>query len=1273
MISINSSSMSLLVQRNFARKTNCVNTALERMSTGYKVNRAKDDAANLQISEKMTTGINACKTLKKGASTALDVLNTTEGILNAMNEALFRIRDLSLQKMNGVYDEKALAAMDNEIQAQVDSITQLSKQANFNGKKLLDGSVKEMIIPLYDNGSSVLDGIELSSLFKELDFIDVLNGDKELYFINANQGESYYADFNGKVFEIISDKNQQVVYRYDDDTDSIEFVDCEGVSANELGLYKNDYVSLGTGQQYFQMDANKSYYFKSGSKVYELKNTNAVSQIALFKDDGAGGFNLIEGEGVQNKLLYDLDSSVSINSGQALKLTAGSTQHLVFQNKIYEIKSTKNQTFIFNNNGGNLNPLAGSDGVTVSFVGDMKAGVTSDIASYVELNPNETKYYEYDGKIYQIKNTKSTKQNFVINTNNQIKDSSGAIVRTELASALMKDFSSYINLQSMSVTAGQSYYLKSDDGSATKITANKTGIVYFDKTYSGYSDFQGVSVSAAKVGNYEDVTLDSSNQFNISVKSGETKYVSVNDEVYAVKNDTGSDYTRTFKYDSSAKSITDLSILKLTESEAVAQGYTIVKTASELQNMRSNLSGKYILMNDIDMSGFSYWDPIGDRTNAFLGELNGNGFSVSNFRINEPLLNDIGLFGCVGKSLIQNLTMNNVDVIGNQNVGGLIGYSGVGGNGATVKNCSISGTVNGDSSVGLIMGTGEHHSMIEKCQSSGSVSGSDNVGGLVGVGAPGFIMKQSSSTASVHASSENAGGLVGFLASYSKIYDSFSSGIVSGGQYVGGIVGYIDVSVLISKCYFDGQVNSSDSSSGGALAGFVRASDTGGICDNSIEMSRFNTACGASGPVGSAYSSYITLTDVHGLSSAEFDDRNNFNGWDNALWDFSGSKPSLNVPYSVVTPANASFLSDFSNSTSKVASESRYLESFSGTAYLKSGTDIYEIKNNGASQDVLLDYDIISGAVSAVNAPDIAITKVNQASFTNTNNSNFSTLMNAGESQYMKFTINGVGRYFKVTNNSADKQAVVFEKTNNLTVKSGANVVIEEYTDMVNPTAVSANSFYVDFAGETKKNIYLNGKFYEISNVNGTTALFKPNGNDIIQYAGSSTSHTSKTESNGIVTRGTQYSIELDANETRYIKLGDKAFELKNNTGLKQTQVFEDKGLYLDGLNPNVTANYLSLTNSPMEQMSIITDYSLSDISARLSQLGAYVNTIEASIDRNTNVEENLTAAKSTIMDADMAEESAIFVQNQILQRVSSSILSQVNTIKRDIVLNLIR
>ena len=173
----------------------------------------------------------------------------------------------------------------------------------------------------------------------------------------------------------------------------------------------------------------------------------------------------------------------------------------------------------------------------------------------------------------------------------------------------------------------------------------------------------------------------------------------------------------------------------LTEEEAIAQGYTIIKTADELQAMRNNLSGKYILMDNIDLSGYD-WEPVGrtgptSGTYYFTGELNGNGYVIENLTIKGGETYR-GLFAGVTDATIKNVALENVDISGDSVIGGLVSFS----LGSTIiDNCSVTGKINGIGSsywVGGLVGYIRNDTIISNCTVEIDVVGDTDVGGLVG-------------------------------------------------------------------------------------------------------------------------------------------------------------------------------------------------------------------------------------------------------------------------------------------------------------------------------------------------------------------------------------------------------------------------------------------------------------------------------------------------------------------------------------------------------------
>ncbi len=138
-IIVNTNISALKTRTNLNNATNSLNQALERMSTGYKINSAKDDAAGLYVATGLETQIRGSKVALNNISTGNNVLQTVEGDLDAILDNLNRIRDLATQAANSVYDTDAMNAMKQETDARIAEIERISLASNFNGLQLLAG------------------------------------------------------------------------------------------------------------------------------------------------------------------------------------------------------------------------------------------------------------------------------------------------------------------------------------------------------------------------------------------------------------------------------------------------------------------------------------------------------------------------------------------------------------------------------------------------------------------------------------------------------------------------------------------------------------------------------------------------------------------------------------------------------------------------------------------------------------------------------------------------------------------------------------------------------------------------------------------------------------------------------------------------------------------------------------------------------------------------------------------------------------------------------
>lgn len=137
---INTNVMSLNAQRNLTTSGNQLASSLQRLSSGLRINSAKDDAAGLAISDRMTTQITGLNQAARNANDGISLAQTTEGALQEVTNNLQRIRELAVQSANATNSDSDRAALDQEVQQRIAEIDRIASQTSFNGRKVLDGS-----------------------------------------------------------------------------------------------------------------------------------------------------------------------------------------------------------------------------------------------------------------------------------------------------------------------------------------------------------------------------------------------------------------------------------------------------------------------------------------------------------------------------------------------------------------------------------------------------------------------------------------------------------------------------------------------------------------------------------------------------------------------------------------------------------------------------------------------------------------------------------------------------------------------------------------------------------------------------------------------------------------------------------------------------------------------------------------------------------------------------------------------------------------------------
>ncbi|MEC7941954.1 MAG: flagellin [Pseudomonadota bacterium] len=139
-ITVNTNVSALVAQRNLSNANNMLNQSLERLASGSRINSAKDDAAGLQISNRLEAQMSGIDVAVRNANDGISIMQTAEGAMNETTNIMQRMRDLSLQASNGSNSQSERTAIQEEITALNDELNRIAETTSFGGKKLLNGN-----------------------------------------------------------------------------------------------------------------------------------------------------------------------------------------------------------------------------------------------------------------------------------------------------------------------------------------------------------------------------------------------------------------------------------------------------------------------------------------------------------------------------------------------------------------------------------------------------------------------------------------------------------------------------------------------------------------------------------------------------------------------------------------------------------------------------------------------------------------------------------------------------------------------------------------------------------------------------------------------------------------------------------------------------------------------------------------------------------------------------------------------------------------------------
>jgi flagellin len=162
-MTVNTNISALNAYRNLSSTSTQLNKSMEKLSSGFRINRAADDAAGLVNSEKLRSQIGGLKVATRNAQDGISVAQTAEGAMNEVTTILQRVRDLTVQRANtGSNGSDATTAIDAEIVQLGDEVKRIGDSTTFNGNKLLDGTFNKSFQVGANDGETI--GLDLSSV-----------------------------------------------------------------------------------------------------------------------------------------------------------------------------------------------------------------------------------------------------------------------------------------------------------------------------------------------------------------------------------------------------------------------------------------------------------------------------------------------------------------------------------------------------------------------------------------------------------------------------------------------------------------------------------------------------------------------------------------------------------------------------------------------------------------------------------------------------------------------------------------------------------------------------------------------------------------------------------------------------------------------------------------------------------------------------------------------------------------------------------------------------
>ncbi|HEX6999691.1 MAG TPA: flagellin [Gammaproteobacteria bacterium] len=361
---INTNVMSLNAQRNLTTSGNLLAVSLQRLSSGLRINSAKDDAAGLAISERMTTQINGLNQAVRNANDGISLAQTTEGALQEVTNNLQRIRELAVQAANATNSASDLAALDQEVQQRLAEIDRIAGQTSFNGRKVLDGSFGNATFQVGANvGETISVGLSTSMRTSAIGLLATAAGTVDLstLFVTTGTGGSISfaltaTDFSGTSASFDVDGTTVTLNQ--------AYADEDAVAAAIEGQLTGYTVTNDSGTITITNDT-------IGSAAVEITNADAGAQAAGI-NDGTGTAGTTGGAAAQYVLAA---GELTLQVGDDAAVDLAGTYDKV-QDLLDAINSKVSGLYASVDDDGHLS-LTSSESITIGGTAVAEVGLTA--------------------------------------------------------------------------------------------------------------------------------------------------------------------------------------------------------------------------------------------------------------------------------------------------------------------------------------------------------------------------------------------------------------------------------------------------------------------------------------------------------------------------------------------------------------------------------------------------------------------------------------------------------------------------------------------------------------------------------------------------------------------------------------------------------------------------------------------------------------------------------------------------------------------------------